>query len=705
MPRKTKSAGLLELNLLGSFRLARNGQLVQLPTRKAESLLAYLVLHPESHTREKLASLFWGDSSDLQARTSLRTALAVLHKQLGDESIFADHDSAQINLDCFAQVDALDFGHALDPQAAQSRHAELTNVEQAIQVYQGDLLADHYDEWILAERERYRSQYVDALLWLTQKMRERGEYPRAIEFAHQLLETDPANEPAHQHLMFCYLATGKRLEALKQYDECKRLLMEYLAIEPSPETIKLYSSIQRAENAPKAHEAVMTNLPSPVTSFIGREEELAELKHVFANTRLLTLTGAGGIGKTRLAKVLAFDLVNDYRDGVWFVEFVELKDAALVPRTVAKTLGVRETSDQPIDEALVNALTPRHVLLVLDNCEHLVEACARLCEQLLYACPNLKILVTSREILGIPGETIWRVPPLKFPETKARIDHAATLLQFDAVRLFNERAMAASPTFQVNDQNVAAIMQICQRLDGIPLALELAAARTRGLSVEQIANKLDDRFRLLTGGSRTALPRYQTLRALIDWSYELLSDHERALFRRLSVFVDGWTLEEAEAICGESYSLADTLDLLAHLVDKSLVLADTENRTLRYRFLETIRQYARDKLLSSDEATRVRNRHRDWFLRLGEDAEPHLRSSDQAQWLRRLEQEHENLKSALEWSLSREAVADDVEKGLRLAGALTQFWAMHGHMSDGRTWLERARACRSNLRRFGLGQG
>jgi len=370
-------------------------------------------------------------------------------------------------------------------------------------------------------------------------------------------------------------------------------------------------------------------------------------------------------------------------------------DASLVQQAVAKVLGVRESSDQPIDKTLAAALASRELLLILDNCEHLVDACARLVESLLIACPNLKILVTSREVLGIFGETIYQVPSLQFPNARewasAAPEQLPALMQCDAVRLFVERAVAAVPGFRLTTQNAAAVAQICQRLDGIPLALELAAARVKALTVEQIAERLDDRFRLLTGGSRTALPRYQTLRALVDWSYDLLSEPERALYRRLSVFVGGWTLEAAEAVCAcENIHPDGVLELQTRLLDKSLVLMEEQDGGPRYRFLETIRQYARGKLLESAEAANTRNVHRDWYLHFAEEADPNLRGADQAAWLRRLETEHDNLRAALEWSLGRDVSPEDAEKGLRLSGALAQFWVMHSDLSEGRGWLDQA---------------
>ena len=686
----------LKLYLLGSLRIECGEQTVHLSTRKAESLLAYLALHPETHSREKLAALFWGDSSDEQARTSLRTALAVIRRQLGEQILRADRETAQLDPAYPHSVDALEFTNALELESARSRQSELVKLQAAIELYQGDLLSDFYDDWIFPERENFRARYIDALLLLIQRLRARSEYDSVIAYAQKVLAVDRANELAYQHLMFCCHAIGDRSAALKQFDECKRVLADELGADPSPETLALYESIKQADALPETRPAHLTNLPVPVTSFIGRKQEMAEVKRLLLSTRLLTLTGPGGIGKTRLAKEAAFDLVHAFKDGVWIVELGELMDASRVAQTIAKTLGIRDTSNQPFDQIITVALASRAVLLILDNCEHLIEACAQIVEMLLGHCPDLKILATSREALDIPGETVWQVPGLGLPDweetNRAVEERLAALRQYDAVRLFADRAAASATAFQLTNYNAYAVAQVCQRLDGIPLAIELAAARVKALTVEQIAARLDDRFRLLTGGSRTALPRYQTLRSLIDWSYDLLAEPERALFRRLAVFAGGWTLEAAEAVCCcEKIESIRILELEARLVDKSLVLMEEHDGGTRYRFLETIRQYARDKLLESEEAARTRDRHRDWFLALAEEAEIGLRTGEQLFWLNHLETEHDNLRAALEWSLGRsESSADDAEKGLRIAGALAQFWAMHGHLGEGRRWMAHA---------------
>ena len=433
----------------------------------------------------------------------------------------------------------------------------------------------------------------------------------------------------------------------------------------------------------RALDAIRTNLPSQLTSFVGREKEISAVTRLIAANRLVTLTGPGGTGKTRLSLRVAADLLDSFPHGVWFVELAALADPALVPQTVMTTLGLREESGHSLLEILTDFLRAKTVLLILDNCEHLVEASAQLAETLLQACPNLRLLVSSREALGIPGETPYRVPSLAIPDGHTAYS-AESIVQFEAARLFVERAKAVAPAFAVSDENASAIAKICARLDGIPLAIELAAARVKILKVEQIAERLDDRFRLLTGGSRTALPRQQTLRALIDWSYDLLSITERSLLVRLSIFAGGWTLEAAEKVCGDDQLPDfDILDLLMQLVNKSLVVVDADNGSeTRYRMLETIRQYAREKLAETEDGLRLRNSHLDYFLALAERAEPELIGPQVAVWLRQLDADLDNLRAALEWSLGQNTRA-----GLRLTCALMQYWTAHNDIHEGIDWL------------------
>ncbi len=471
------------------------------------------------------------------------------------------------------------------------------------------------------------------------------------------------------------------------------------------------------------------NLPIQATGFVGREREMLAVKERLKSSRLLTLTGAGGCGKTRLSLQAAADLIDDYADGVWLIELAPLNDGELVLQAVAQALAVREEPGTLLLATLAKQLRGKQLLLVLDNCEHLVEACALLCEELIASCPGVRILASSREALRIPGEALYRVPSLSTPDPGQDFS-PERLVAFEAVRLFLDRAAQVQPAFVMTAENAPALASICRRLDGIPLALELAAARVRAMPVEQIEQRLDQRFGLLTGGSRTALPRHQTLRALIDWSYDLLNEAEKALLCRLSVFSGGWTLEAAEQVCPDEWTSGrmdewtngppqtssirpfvhssiqpyDVLDLLTSLVDKSLVYYAAEGGAARYRLLETVRQYARDRLLEVGEGVTWRSRHLTCFLALAEEAAPHLTGADQQTWLERLDSEHENLRAAFEFAVgdrpdlagpagagtSDQQPTTYYEAGLRLAGALWRFWHVRGYLGEGRGWLSRA---------------
>jgi predicted ATPase/DNA-binding CsgD family transcriptional regulator len=436
-------------------------------------------------------------------------------------------------------------------------------------------------------------------------------------------------------------------------------------------------------------EAPRGTLPIELTSFVGRRRELAEAEALLGMARLLTITGPGGCGKTRLALRMAADLAAGFSGGACFVGLASLTDADLVPQTLAQVLGVRETPNLSLPEALKKRLEVDETLLLMDNCEHLVEGCAGLADALLRSCPNLKILATSREALGVSGEVVWAVPPLSVPDDGAATSPEA-LLRHDAARLFVERAKSVAPAFALTKQNTPALAHLCRRLDGMPLAIELAAARMRVMSVNQIAERLDDRFRLLATHSRTTVSRHKTLRATMDWSHDLLADNERVLFRRLSVFAGGFTLEAAEQVCaGEGIERDDVLDLLSRLVDKSLVVVEERSGEARYRLLETVRQYGWEKLEESGEAEVVRRQHASFFLTWAEEMEPkiepNINITDRRLWLERLEIEHDNLRAALRW-----AQESSPEMGLRLAVALHWLWYHRGYLSEGRGWYERA---------------
>jgi non-specific serine/threonine protein kinase len=433
------------------------------------------------------------------------------------------------------------------------------------------------------------------------------------------------------------------------------------------------------------------NLPTSLSSFIGRKQEIAEVKRLLSEYRLLTLTGPGGCGKTRLALRVAEELRSPYRDGVWLVEFASLADGELVPQALAAVLGVREQAGQSLSESLASYLRARDSLLLLDNCEHLVEACARLAATLLAACPGVRLLATSREPLGVPGEGVWVVPPLSLPAAqpwRGPADAQASLAlyeQSEAIQLFVARARAAKPSFELTVVNSSWVAEICRRMDGIPLAIELAAARAHAYSARQIAEHLDDRFQLLTSRLRTVPQRHQTLEATLDWSHDLLSVQEQEAFRRLSVFASGWTLEAAQAICADdALGATEVMDVLSNLVDKSLVVAESFLDSRRYHYLETIRQYAHRKLAAAGEVEATQMRHAAYFLRWAEESAPHLYGTGQSEWLARFDAEHDNLRAALDWSL---AAGGAEQEGLRLAAACWKYWRVRGYYSEGRERL------------------
>jgi predicted ATPase/class 3 adenylate cyclase len=424
---------------------------------------------------------------------------------------------------------------------------------------------------------------------------------------------------------------------------------------------------------PDAH---LNNLPTQLTSFVGREKELRDVKKLLQDAHMVTLIGPGGAGKTRLSIQAASEILDQYPDGVWFVELAPISDPLLVPRTTAIAISLREEPQRQVMDVLCDYLHNKKLLLVLDNCEHLVDACAKMVDKILHTAPNTRILASSREALGIGGEVTYRVPSLGLPDVN-HLPPVESLSQYEAVKLFIDRATNAVQTFSVTNDNAPALAQICDRLGGIPLAIELAAAKIRVLSLDQISKRLDDRFRLLTGGNRTALEHHQTLRAAIDWSYNLLPTAEQILFSRLSVFVGGWTLEAAEWVCSDAIVKSeDVLDLLEHLINKSIVIMEETQYESRYQMLETMRQYADEKLVEADAR---RRQHALYFLTVAETIEPFLEKPEQASWLDTLEREHNNFRAALVWAREK----GEVELGLRLASALCLFWFMRSYLSEG----------------------
>ena len=491
--------------------------------------------------------------------------------------------------------------------------------------------------------------------------------------------------------MLALYRSGRQAEALQDYQEFRRVLSEQLGLEPGPGLQQLELAILARDpsldlptSAPTSDEPKLGsargsqprhNLPVQFSSFVGRDVEMNELRRLLSERRMLTLTGSGGVGKTRLAHAVAASLLDRSTDGVWFIDLAPLADSSLVAATVTGVLGLREEPGRPAREVLTSTLRYRSLLLILDNCEHVVGEAASVAEQLIGACPGIVILATSREPLRIPGEQVYRVPSLSLPPAGAQ--DPDRLLDSAAVRLFVDRAVHQRRGFALDRDNSALVARVCRRLDGIPLAIELATARLRSLSLVDLEARLDDRFRLLTGGNRTALPRQQTLEAMIDWSYDLLSPTEQEVLGHLSVFPGGFDLEAAESVATPGQRGWALNDVVA-LVDKSLVQSD--DTTSRYRLLESVREYAAARLSrSSDAARAARAAHRDHYLALAESARPHLIGRGQARWLDRLQLELDNLRAVI----SECASDPDPEPGLRLADALRYFWAYRQPTAEG----------------------
>jgi non-specific serine/threonine protein kinase len=726
----------LRARTLGGFALWRGEE--RLPTERWErqqvGILLKWLLSASGHrlTRDQVVERFWPEGTPEQWMANVRVLVHRLRHALGE----MEGEAGSLRYDgevlAFAPDGAAEMGWLDADVFARATRAALAGQDAgacraALTHYTGDYLpGDAYEEWAIERREELRGRRVMVLLHLATLCGAGGEPEEAETSLRTVLVEDPCHEAAAQSLMRLHAAAGRPGQALRVYRRLAAALREELALEPEEETQALACALalrQPDTPAPAVPDTVPNNLPAPLTSFIGRRRELADLRallrpaHGTAACRLLTLTGPGGSGKTRLALQLADDLLDApgaYPDGVWLVELASLADPALAPKAVAQALGVQEEGTRPLAETLAAYLKTRRLLLLLDNCEHLLDACAELAARLLSHCPSLRILATSRAALGVPGERPWPVPALSVPDPGGAVQ-VGRLLESEAVRLFLERARVQRPDLTLTDGNAAAVARICRQLDGIPLALELAAARMSVLGLEQIAEKLSESLRLLTGGPRATHRRQRTLRATLDWSYHLLSTQEQCLLRRLSVFAGGCTLEAAEAVCAvagvvapanqpgpaaaanplagsrdEELDQAQVLDLLSGLARHSLVQVDDDQRAARYCLLETVRQYAAEHLVASGEVREVRARHLWWCVVLAEKAEPLLRGPAQGQWLDRLEREHDNLRAALAWSMRQRG---EPAAAVELAGALWRFWWAHGHLAEGRAWLALARGC------------
>lgn len=687
----------VHIDLLGGFHVAVGGRDVATGAwrlRKARSILKLLALTPGHRLhRDQVYELLWPDRDPAAAANNLHQVLHAVRRALatagtpGDVVALRD-DLVVLGPDGGVHVD-------LDALEGAARRAETSGAtadyRAALALAEPDLLPeDAFEPWTEGTRSAIGVRRSTLRLGLAGALEQAGRTVEAIEVLNALIAEDPLNEPGHRALMGALASVGRRREALEAYERLRDVLRGDAGSDPDPQTRELYRTLLAGsvEESPAPAALPRHNLPAQMTTFIGRDREVAEVEALLARCRLLTLTGPGGCGKTRLALAVAARRTDAVRDGVWFVDLAALTDPRFVTDAVAAALGIRLPANDRTQHALVVQIAARDVLLVLDNCEHLIEACAALVTEVLTHCPGVKVLATSRETLHAYGERTWRVPSLALPDV-LRLPAPAELGRFPSVQLFVERAAEALPQFRLDQDNAAAIAQICFRLDGMPLALELAAARVRMLAPRQIAERLDDALTLLGQGVRHTITRQQTLLATLQWSHQLLDPGERLLFRRLSVFAGGFSLAAVEEVCAGGIDDEAVLDLLGRLIDKSLVLVERDGDETRYRLLEVIRQYARDRLRAAGELAQTEDRHRDFYLALAESQDPETSTGVPAigGTSLPLEADHDNLRSAL-----RSALGSDPDCALRLAVALRRFWVERGYLAEGRRLLDDALA-------------
>ncbi|REE95350.1 BTAD domain-containing putative transcriptional regulator [Thermomonospora umbrina] len=706
----------VRIGILGPVEVTEDGRQVTVGGARLRALLTRLALDAGRVVpTERLIDDLWEDRPPAGAPNALQSLISRLRATVGRDLVETPAGGYRLAVPVVA-VDA----HAFEAAVAEARDVpdpaeRSARLRDALASWRGPALADvsglPFAEGPVARleglRRAAREDRVDADLAL-------GRHAELIPELQALAAADPMREPLRARLMRALYGAGRPAEALAVYADIRRLLADTLGVDPSPELQALHLAMLRRDPVllpdppspvpatppvPASDERPrLGNLRARLTSFIGRDDDMHRVVKMLGEARLVTLIGPGGAGKTRLALECGDRLHESMPDGVWSVELAPVTDPAEVPHAVLAALGLRETAlisargglgavetTDPLDR-LGAALAGKRMLVLLDNCEHLLDAAAGLAARLLADCPQVRVLATSREPMGITGETLWPVEPLPLPPSDASPEEAVA---FPSVRLLADRAAAVRPGFTVTAANVGLLVRICRALDGMPLAIELAAARLRALTAGQLAERLDDRFRLLTAGSRSALPRHRTLRAVVEWSWELLEDAERALWRRLAVFAGGATVASAEAVCpGDALAGHDVFEVLSALVDKSLVVLRTETggaapvsteEVPRYLMLETIRAYGLERLAEAGEEERYRRAHAEYFADLAEAADPRLRSGDQVEWLARLSRDHDNLTAALRWAIG----AGDAALAIRMCARLGWYWWLRGQAAEG----------------------
>jgi predicted ATPase/DNA-binding SARP family transcriptional activator len=672
---------VLEIKLFGTPTFVFGSPLEDALPKRSLSVLAFLLLHRESElSRDRIAFELWPDVPEEDARAHLRRAFYTLQLWLPDSEIpwfVADRRHAHWKKNAPYRLDVEEFEKSL--QAGR--------LAEAADLYTGDLLDTIEDEWIVRERDRYRDMELDALRRLVTQLRNAGDTTAAIAYAEKALRIDSWLESFVRDVMELRSLTGDRSSALREYRLFEEALKREMNASPEAETIQLFERIRAGEGyeRPSQARAISNNLPAELSPLVGRQRDVELLETALRNYRLVSVVGAGGIGKSRLALRIGKEVTDRYADGVWFVEFAPISADAFIPNAIAAALSIHESPERSLRESILRTLASRRALLILDNCEHLIGAAAQCTEELLRHCPNLQIMITSSQPLNVQGEYVYRLGTLSFPQdcTGLTVEHAKS---YSAIELFVQRARAAYHTFELTDVNAPAIGEICRRLDGIALAIELAAARVRVLSPSRLNEGLKARFRILTSGNRAGLPRHQTLGALIDWSYNLLDEIEKDLLRRVAVFVGSFSIEAASAICGAPESDdVDVLNTIASLVEKSLVVAEVGPVNDRYRLLESTREYLRQKLDELGERESTTRKVVDYYDLFVERAAREFHRTSPASWFSSIAAEYENIRAVLIWCLSE---GRGPQTGAAIVGCLQRYWHDCGRPQEGSYWID-----------------
>jgi predicted ATPase/DNA-binding SARP family transcriptional activator len=713
MSQTISAQGSLDVAVLGPLELHRGGQALELGGSKQRTLLAALALEANRVVTDgQLVEILWGNEPAGGATDALRVQIHRLRRTI-EPNADSDHSEGHLlarrltGYSLTLNADRLDIDrfrkliNEARTTATQGKEAQALHLfDAALALWRGPVLADFGDApFAVAQRIRLEKLRLEGCEDRFELCLRLGLHLENVSPLEALAEEHPLRERLQGQLLLALYRCGRQAEASEAYQRTRQRLADELGMEPGPELQRILREILRHEVAPtpsggfdsqKGQTSYAperhSNLPPEVSSFIGREDQVADVIDLLATNRHVTLVGPGGIGKTRLAVQVARRSIADYHDGAWLVDLATVIDANTLPQQVLTWLGFRQQLNLTPVSSLTALLERRHSLLILDNCEHLVDAVAELVQALLRGCPRLSILVTSRERLNCEGEQAWSVPSLELPDSEQRLAVEA-ILKYDAVALFVERARGARRSFMLSADNAQAVTELCARLDGIPLAIELAAARIAALSPEQLLEHLGNRFRLVAGSRRASVSRHRTMQATIDWSHRLLTDEEQRLFRRLSVFAGSFDLGAAEAVCmDQDLHANEIVELIAKLVDKSLVVyADAVAGEGRYRMLETVRQFAQEKLAGDSTGDRVRNRHAAHYLTVGEDFEHRYREGRFGTSVRQLDAEYTNGRAALEW-----AEGADFELFCGLAATWWNYWWLQGSFTEGRTWLDRA---------------